>query len=364
MEKRSDQSMTTCLVDMFKVYTRTPLFSREFCGQSYTLVSSSLSKVENLVDVIPLNRDNRCMSPFAITAFYKFIPIAQDNLESTRGALLATGDELGIKGLILVAAEGINGTVAGRPEAIASLKEYLNQTFGSITFKDSTAAEQPFRRWLIKIRTEIVHIGDTEVVPSSEENNHLTPDEWNKILESEDVVLIDTRNTYETEIGMFEGAIDPKMEKFTDFPEYVKNCDIPKDKKVLMYCTGGIRCEKASIEMQRQGYKHVYQLKGGILQYLQEHPYEKFKGECFVFDHRAAVNQELLPSEKYTLCPHCGDPGDQDIRCIRCTTTARICNRCAPFQERNTCSKDCAHHIQLKNGLVAQSHGTVKQRIK
>ena len=286
-------------------------------------------------------------NPWHITAVYKFTPIKEGEVETHQQELHKVGEELGIIGLLLVATEGINGTIAAASQdTLDQYKQFLESRYGNLTFKDSIAKEKPFVRWFVKIRKEIVHIGDETIVPESENNNHITPDEWNKMMEDDDVVIIDTRNTYETEIGMFEGAIDPRMEKFTEWREYVEECGIPKDKKVMMYCTGGIRCEKASIEMQKQGYKHVYQLKGGILQYLKEHPNEKFDGECFVFDHRAAVNQELNPSEQYKLCPHCGDPGNLEINCSRCKREAIICQRCAKVTGRSSCSKNCAYHIQ------------------
>ncbi len=141
---------------------------------------------------------------------------------------------------------------------------------------------------------------------------------------------------------MFEGAIDPKLKMFSEFPSFVEKCGIPKNKKVLMYCTGGIRCEKALLEMEKQGYKNVYQLKGGILQYLKDCPNQKFKGECFVFDHRTAVGQQLEPSNRYSLCPHTGDPADLHITCSRCNKTAVVAAHCDDIQKQS-CSKDCAN---------------------
>ena len=140
---------------------------------------------------------------------------------------------------------------------------------------------------------------------------------------------------------MFKGAVDPNLKQFDEFPEYVNNCNIPKDKKVMMYCTGGIRCEKACLEMKRQGYQHVYQLKGGILQYIKECPNQKYQGECFVFDHRTAVNQDLAPSEQYRLCPHTGDPGDVTITCRNCGKEGVVHKACVGKEEYETCCKDC-----------------------
>ena len=287
------------------------------------------------------------ISAFAITAFYKFFPIGKDDIQQLQTLLQAEGDRLAICGLLLLAPEGLNATVAGSPEAIAVFKEVIKQQAGDVIFKDSTAETKPFKRYKVKIRQEIVSIGDTSNVPE-DTLTHVTPDEWDAMIEKEDVLVIDTRNDYETAIGMFEKAIDPKLKTFQEFPEYVRTADIPKTKKVMIYCTGGIRCEKAAVELQRQGYKNVYQLSGGILKYLEEKAQSKFHGECFVFDHRVAVNEKLEPSNKYKLCPHCGDPGDQKIVCVECQKTAVICKDCARQPEFHTCSKNCAHHTEKK----------------
>lgn len=289
---------------------------------------------------------------YYVTAFYHFQKFTQAELTSLQQSLLQKCDEFGIQGLTLLAPEGINGTVASATkDSIEKWKAYINALANStVAYKDSTSEKQPFKRNFVKIREEIVQLGKTEIFPQGK-NNHISPDEWNRMMQEEDVVVIDVRNDYEIEIGTFKGAIDPKTKMFKEFPTFVANCDIPKDKKVLMCCTGGIRCEKASIEMQKQGYKHVYQLDGGILQYIEEHPNEFFEGECFIFDHRAAVDQNLQASEQYALCPHCGDPGNVRICCTRCTTKGAICKQCKAFPERNSCSKDCANKIQQGIGV-------------
>ena len=284
---------------------------------------------------------------FYVTAFYHFCPFAAEDLPSLQANLLQKCEEFGILGLTLLAPEGINGTVAAQtPESLQLWKQYISTIAKDVSYKDSTSEKQPFKRNFVKIRDEIVQLGKTDIVPKGE-NNHISPDEWNRMMQEEDVVLIDVRNDYEIEIGTFKGAIDPKTKTFKDFPKFVATCNIPKDKKVLMCCTGGIRCEKASIEMQQQGYEHVYQLDGGILRYIEEHPHEFFEGECFIFDHRAAVDQNLEASKQYALCPHCGDPGNVRIECVRCDTKAAICKKCKAKPERMSCSKDCAHKIEL-----------------
>jgi UPF0176 protein len=293
---------------------------------------------------------------FSVSAHYKFFPLDEESTSALREELFAFGEEIKMSGLVLVGTEGLNGTVAADSEETLKLwKEKLESIFGEITFKDSFSKTQPFKRWFVKIRDEIVSLGDTSIIPNGQ-NNHLSPKQWDAMIDSEDVVLLDARNTYETEIGMFEGAVDPKIGCFQEFPEYIKHCDIPKDKKVLMYCTGGIRCEKASMEMQRQGYENVFQLDGGILRYMQERKNGNWKGECFVFDHRVAVvNEDLLPSQRYGLCPHCGDPGDRHITCEQCQKPGMMCTRCIESLNRQTCCKDCAYRrnrVLQKEALV------------
>jgi UPF0176 protein len=288
---------------------------------------------------------------FSVTAFYKFLPIAAASLESLQQQLTVFGKVHRMGGLVLLAKEGINGTVCGSVESIDQWKKLLTESVGGLEYKDSEASTMVFRRWSVKLRPEIVALRQEGISPGGE-HKHLTPEEWNKMLESDDVVVLDTRNTYETEIGMFEGAVDPQLTSFQEFPDYVKRAGIPKDKKVLMYCTGGIRCEKALLAMEKQGYEHVYQLKGGILAYIKKFPRGKFDGECFVFDHRVAVDQELQPSSRYSLCPHCGDPGDCHVTCLRCQKASVICTKCNATEACRTCSKRCRNEYAMQYSLV------------
>ncbi len=280
-----------------------------------------------------------------VTAFYKFIEIS--DTKELQKALRKFAKSRDLQGLTIVGSEGINGTVAGSAEAIAEWKVEVSAHVGDLSFKDSKAANQPFRRFFVKIRPEIVSLGDHSIQPARGRASHLSPEQWDTVIEEEDVVILDTRNTYETEIGMFAGALDPKLTKFQDFPDWVKQCGIPKNKKVLMYCTGGIRCEKASLAMQEQGFNEVYQLDGGILGYLAAKPEGKWRGECFVFDHRVAVDAKLLPSARYRLCPHCGDPGDVPVCCGYCKENGMICSKCSAVPDRLSCSKNCAHQLLL-----------------
>ncbi len=246
-------------------------------------------------------------SPITITAGYVFHPIAQSALPELQKELLRFGRAHDMRGLTLLAPEGINGTVCGSKEAIAEWKHYLTEKFGPIVFKDSTADAPVFKRWSVKIKPEIVAIKIDAVKPAGH-RNHLTPQEWDQMLQQDDVTVIDTRNHFEVTVGKFQNAIDPQIQSFSEFPEFVRTSGIPNDQKVMMYSTGGIRCEKALIAMEQDGYKNVFQLEGGILAYLQQFPEKAFKGECFVFDKRVAVDQHLQPSKIYGMCPHCSDP--------------------------------------------------------
>jgi UPF0176 protein len=284
-----------------------------------------------------------------ITAYYKFIPIA--DIDKTKAFFLKITKDTNTKGLIVLAPEGFNSTVSNKSlDSLGKYKQALLDHFklDKLNFKDSTAEAAPFRRLVIKTRPEIVTTGNTDLSLQTTQNHHLSPSEWNQMIEKEKPIIIDTRNWYEYKIGTFKGALNPNTEKFTEFPQYMDSLKIEKDQKVLIFCTGGIRCEKGILELQEKGYSEVYQLDGGILNYLKEKPNDKFDGECFVFDHRVAVDQNLNPSQQYALCPHCGQPGKTQIDCKKCDTPAMICEDCSTLKwKMDTCSKNCAHHYQL-----------------
>jgi UPF0176 protein len=288
-----------------------------------------------------------------ITTFYHFFPV--ENLESYKNQLEKKALELRVRGLIILGPEGFNSTVSSpSPTNLEIFKNFVCELAKHkiANFKDSQANKPPFRRFMVKIREEIVTLGTPELIPGEGINHHLSPEEWNQVMKNErDYVIIDTRNWYETKIGTFKGAINPLTDKFTEFPEFMDSQKIAKDKKVLIFCTGGIRCEKGILELQRQGYKNVFQLQGGILNYLKKFPNDQFEGECFVFDHRVAVDQNLAPSTKYKLCPHCGQPATTEVDCLRCDTHAVICEDCGEKLDlKDTCSKNCAYQWQLHPG--------------
>lgn len=294
-----------------------------------------------------------------IAAFYHFGPVPADSIETLRAKLEEDGRQLDLRGLLIFATEGLNGTICGSSKEL--VEQWLANTsellgFPKLNPKWSAAQHAPFRRFGVRIRDEIVTLGKPEVQPlPPKSETHLSPDEWDRMMSEDDVVVLDTRNWYETRIGTFKGAIDPKIEEFSDFARAVNEKaeagEIARDKKVLIFCTGGIRCEKAIVEMHNSGFEQVYQLDGGILNYLAQKPNAAFEGECFVFDQRVAVDQALQPSVHYTLCPHCGQPADQKIDCSRCDTPAQICVTClAKEAAYATCSKNCANHFRASPG--------------
>ena len=291
---------------------------------------------------------------FSVIAFYKFVNLSPERVSEVRSFLEDFAAKSDLQGLVILGKEGINSTLAASDSTIQNFKTALKaqSEFEDVQFKNSSSEESPFKRFKIKERREIVTLKNEDHFADSR-NNHISPEEWDKMMEDEDVVLIDTRNDYEYEVGTFEGAINPDIQMFSEFPDYLENSGIPKNKKVMIFCTGGIRCEKAIYEMQDQGYEQVYQLDGGILKYLEEKPNQKFKGDCFVFDNRVALNQELKPSDNIHLCAHCGDPGALVVDCEECGKLAKICHRCAPQPEFNTCSKNCAHHYLRKRAAVS-----------
>lgn len=285
--------------------------------------------------------------PIAVTSFYKFFTMTDAQVSELEAEMESLAKKMDAKGLLILGREGVNSTMSVPNEKLEDLQKAIEKlTNQELTFKNSGSPKHPFKAFRTKVRDEIVTIARTDLVPMGKKR-HLTPEEWSKALK-EDVVVIDTRNDYEYEIGHFKGAINPDTNEFTEFPEYIKRADIPKDKKVLIYCTGGIRCEKAILSMEEMGYENVYQLQDGILNYLKEKPNEDFEGECFVFDYRVAVNQNLEPSDIYRLCPHCGQPGKTPIECVHCGDTSINCDKCLEADAKNkTCSKNCAHHFSM-----------------
>jgi UPF0176 protein len=238
-----------------------------------------------------------------------------------------------IKGTLLLAAEGINGTISGPREGIDNLLAYLNADvrINPVSSKESLHDDAPFYRTKVKLKKEIVTLGVEGIDPLKTVGTYVKPQDWNALISDPDVTVIDTRNDYEIEIGSFKHAIDPKTQTFREFPEYVKeHLDPSKNKKVAMFCTGGIRCEKSTAYLKEQGFDEVYHLEGGILQYLEDVPKEEslWEGDCFVFDNRVAVNHDLEKSI-YDQCYACRLPITADDKLSEEFEAGVSCPKCA-----------------------------------
>ncbi len=261
-------------------------------------------------------------APLVVAAFYKFAPLT--DREALQARLIALGESEGIKGTLLLAPEGINATLAGPRAGIDGMLDALRALpgFADLTHKESTAEAPPFPRLRVRLKREIVTIREPLADPNTAVGTYVKPADWNDLIEAPDVVLVDTRNDYEVEIGTFEGAIDPATTSFSEFPQWVRdNLDPETHTKVAMFCTGGIRCEKATALLKNMGFAEVFHLEGGILKYLEEVPaaQSRWRGECFVFDGRVSLAHGLEPGthamcetcnhaypKTASLCPNCG----------------------------------------------------------
>ena len=250
---------------------------------------------------------------YVIAALYQFVSLKQ--LDVLRQQLQQLCDKNEALGTILLASEGINGTVAAPRNGMARFLEWLelDGRFDNLSLKFSCSPDQPFLRMKVRPKREIVTMGRPEINPAKRTGTHIDPADWNKLISDPDVLLIDTRNTYETAIGMFDGAVDPMTKNFRDFPDWAHELATQREdrrpKKIAMYCTGGIRCERSTAYLKKKGFKDVYHLKGGILRYLEKMPQDQslWEGDCFVFDYRVAVDHELKPA-KWKIDPETGDP--------------------------------------------------------
>lgn len=247
---------------------------------------------------------------YLIATFYKFANIS--DLKAKKQQILVWCRSQELKGTIILAEEGINGTIAGQEKAIATVLTQLRSlpNLADLEHKESTAQKLPFVRLKVKIKSEIVTLGLPAVNPNQQVGTYVNPQDWNQVIADPEVVVIDTRNDYEIEIGSFKRAKNPHTQSFREFPQYIaQNLNPQENPKVAMFCTGGIRCEKASSYLLSQGFKEVYHLKGGILKYLENiSPAESmWEGECFVFDERVAVKQGLELGS-HELCYACGHP--------------------------------------------------------
>ena len=254
------------------------------------------------------------MKPIVICALYKFVVL--DDYPSLRQPLLEFMKDRGIRGTLLLAGEGINGTVAGSRSAIDALLTYLKSDprLSELDHKESFDETNPFYRTKVRLKREIVTMGVEGIDPRQTVGTYVAPADWNDLISDPDTLLIDTRNDYEVGIGTFKRAVNPQTQSFRDFPDYVEqHLDPAQNRKVAMFCTGGIRCEKSTAYLKQQGFEEVYHLKGGILKYLEEIPEEEslWEGDCFVFDNRVAVGH-ALEKGKYDQCYACRMPITED----------------------------------------------------
>jgi UPF0176 protein len=279
------------------------------------------------------------MSEIVVCALYKFVTLT--DYQKLRLPLFRVMDSNDIKGTLLLAKEGINGTVTGTRKAIDTLLAWLKSDprLSDIDYKESYTDKPPFNRTKVKLKKEIVTMGVVGIDPKRVVGTYVAPKDWNRLISDPEVLLIDTRNDYEYQVGTFKNAVNPSTESFREFPDYVKHhLDPHKHKKVAMFCTGGIRCEKSTAFLKEQGFSEVYHLKGGILKYLEEVPEQEtlWQGECFVFDDRITVKHNLIKGdydqchacrmpiteadkasshyEKGISCPHCYDKTSQEQR--------------------------------------------------
>ncbi|WP_235917923.1 oxygen-dependent tRNA uridine(34) hydroxylase TrhO [Croceibacterium xixiisoli] len=256
--------------------------------------------------------------PICVAALYQFTRF--DDPAQVQAGLEPLLLSLGIKGTLLIAREGINGTVAGTDDAIAALLVHIRTLPGcaGIDVKLSRAPDLPFHRTKVKLKREIVTMGQPDIDPLADVGHYVMPEDWNALISSPDVIVIDTRNDYEVAVGQFHGAIDPKTASFRDFPGWFRSererlLGEGKPARVAMYCTGGIRCEKSTAFLKAEGVEDVYHLKGGILNYLEHVPADQslWEGECFVFDQRVTVTHDLEPGS-YAVCHACRLPVSQE----------------------------------------------------
>jgi len=317
------------------------------------------------------------MSAFVVCAMYRFVAVPDG--AALRDPLLNVMREHGVKGTLLLAPEGINGTVAGTREGIDALLHFLEHDdifggrFTGIVCKESPAEAMPFIRTKVRLKREIVTMNapspgscdsacpsgtGTFIYDGAKPGRYVKPGDWNALISDPEVLLIDTRNDYEVELGTFKGAVNPETDSFCAFPEYVKDqLDPAKHKKVAMFCTGGIRCEKSTAYLNALGFEAVFHLEGGILKYLEEVPADQsmWEGECFVFDDRVSVDHELQKGS-YELCYACRMPIDAADKASEQYEKGMSCPRCFGTLDDATKARFAQRQLQVE---LARQRGAV-----
>jgi len=270
------------------------------------------------------------MDPLLVAAFYKFVQLT--DLASLQDQIESCCRRNNVLGIVLLAQEGINSTIAGSREGVVKVLEFIRQDprFTDLEWKESFANKQPFRKLRVRLKKEIVTMGIPEIDPSQLVGTYVKPADWNALIRDPDVIVIDARNNYETEIGTFTGAVNPDLDSFSQLPSWLEEkIDAGEQPRVAMFCTGGIRCEKSTAFLKQAGVKEVYHLQGGILKYLEEVPEDEslWEGECFVFDQRVAVGHGL-ELQDYELCRACRFPLGPSDKQSKYFQEGVSCSRC------------------------------------
>ncbi|PCI31824.1 MAG: hypothetical protein COB54_08840 [Alphaproteobacteria bacterium] len=311
------------------------------------------------------------MTHTVVSALYHFVDLP--DYQDLQPKFLDFLTRHGIHGTLLLAREGINGTVAGTAKAITALHEFLraDPRFTGIVTKESTADEMPFHRTKVRLKKEIVTMGVENIDPLHIVGSYVKPADWNALIADPDVIVVDTRNDYEVGIGTFQGALNPDTKTFREFPAYVdQKLAEHKGKKVAMFCTGGIRCEKSTAYLKQQGFGEVYHLEGGILKYLEEIPEEKslWQGECFVFDSRVAVTHDLAQGS-YDQCYACRMPITEDEKQDQRYAKGVSCPHCHDSHDDSQKQRHRERERQVRlarkkgvNHIGGQVAGTTQQR--
>ncbi|MFD2401394.1 oxygen-dependent tRNA uridine(34) hydroxylase TrhO [Novosphingobium soli] len=310
--------------------------------------------------------------PLCVAALYRFARFADP--AAMQGPLQDLCGALGLRGTLLLAAEGINGTIAGTPEAIGDILNYIRglPDCADLDVKLSSASTMPFHRMKVRVKREIVTMGEPAIDPRASVGTYVEPGDWNALISDPDTIVIDTRNSYEVAVGTFQGAIDPQTSSFRDFPEWFRSqraalLGAGRQPKVAMFCTGGIRCEKSTAFLKQEGVEDVFHLKGGILKYLETVPQDEslWRGECFVFDQRVTIGHGLAQGN-YELCHACRRPlagadlasplYEAGVSCPACHGERSEAQR-ASYRERHRQETLAARRGQAHVGAVHGEHG-------
>lgn len=315
------------------------------------------------------------MKPVVVCTLYHFVTL--EDYREFRLPLLETMESNHLRGTLLLAPEGLNGTVAGMREGIDALLNHLqgDSRFEGLTWKESQHDETPFHRAKVKLKREIVTMGIENIDPGRIAGTYVRPRDWNQLIEDPEVTLIDTRNDYEVSIGTFKNAVNPHTTSFREFPAYVRNhLDPSKHKKIAMFCTGGIRCEKSTAYLKSMGFEDVFHLQGGILKYLEDVPEQEslWQGECFVFDNRVTINHRLEKGQ-YDQCHACRMPVNDTDKQSRDYKPGVSCPHCAHkqtdeqrqrFQEREKQSRLARNRGESHLGADARSAQQRRKQLK